>query len=280
VAVPLCADAGAFIRELLRQSDRIQRRAGSSWLDRCRQWKQKYPVVLPDYWQAKNYVNTFVFAAVLCEELDGDDLVLPGSSGAGIDMFWMAFQAKPGQRAFSTGGLGAMGFGIPASIGGCLGSGRKRTVSVDGDGGFHMNIQELETVARLDLPIKYFVLNNQGYASIRTMQRNHFQGNLVGCDAGSGLSLPDTVKVAAAYGIRTARIDDHAGLRDGIREVLDAPGPVVCEVMTDPNLTTTPRASSAVRADGSMVSKPLEDLWPFLDREEFRSNMLIPPLND
>jgi acetolactate synthase-1/2/3 large subunit len=123
------------------------------------------------------------------------------------------------------------------------------------------------------------VLNNQGYASIRTMQRNHFQGHLVGCDASSGLALPDTVAVAAAFGIAATRIESHAGMRERIRDVLAQPGPSVCDVMVDPDLVVSPRARSFVRPDGSIVSVPLEDLWPPLDREEFRSNMIIPPLD-
>jgi acetolactate synthase-1/2/3 large subunit len=171
-----------------------------------------------------------------------------------------------------------MGFGIPAGVGACLGSGGKRTITVDGDGGFYLNIQELAAVAHLRLPIKYFVLNNQGYASIRMMQRNHFKGHLVGCDATSGLALPDTVAVATAFGIAATRIDSHARMREHIREVLAQPGPAVCEVLIDPDLVVSPRARSVVRPDGSIVSAPLEDLWPPLDREEFRSNMIIPPL--
>ena len=173
-----------------------------------------------------------------------------------------------------------MGFGLPAAIGGCLASGQKLTVTVDGDGGFQMNIQELETVARLKLPIKYFVLNNQGYGSIRSTQRNYFGGHLVGCDSSSGLSLPDPLKQAQVYGMKGITIRDHLELRAKVREVLGAPGPVVCEVKVDPDQPLMPRASSVLRSDGSMVTKPLEDLWPFLDRDEFYSNMIVPTLDD
>jgi len=173
-----------------------------------------------------------------------------------------------------------MGFGIPASIGGCLASGRKRTITLEGDGSFQLNIQELETVARLDLPIKYFVINNGGYASIRSSQRNHFNGRLVGCDPTSGLTLPDAIKLAAAYGIKSSTIPDHTNMRELIREVLQTPGPTICEVMTDPDRPIGPRVSSHVREDGSIVSRPLEDLWPFLDRNELVSNMLIPILSE
>ena len=280
VDVPVHADALTFIQEFIRQKGSIESKDRQKWISCCQEWKHRYPVVLPEYWEQNKYVNSYVFTYVLSEELTDNDLIIPGSSGSGIDTFWLSFKSKKGQRVFSTGGLGAMGFGVPASIGGCLASGRKRTITVDGDGGFHMNAQELETIARLSLPIKYFVLNNQGYASIRNMQRNHFQGNLVGCDISSGLSLPDTLNVARAYSIETARIVNHTSLRENIQNILMSSGPIVCEVMIDPDQPIGPRASSAVKPDGSMVSKPLEDLWPFLNREEFLANMIIPPLKE
>ena len=142
-----------------------------------------------------------------------------------------------------------------------------------------MNIQELETVRRLKLPIKFFVVNNEGYASIRISQQNYFK-HLVAADEASGLTLPDLMKVATAYGVQTVRIEDQADLHKKIRSVLEMPGPVVCEVMSPPEEQRAPRLSSMQRTDGTMVSKPLEDLWPFLDREEFRANMIIPPIED
>ncbi len=273
-------DAGEFISGLLAQVGEISQRDRTPWLDRCKEWKERYPVVLPEWRNTAAFVNSFVLSEVIAEESTERDLFVPGSSGAAIDTFWIAFKMKRGQRVFSTGGLGAMGFGIPAALGACLAGGSQRTISVDGDGGFQMNIQELATVARLGLPIKYFVLNNQGYGSIRSMQRNHFNGHLVACDDSSGLGLPDTLRLAEAYGIRTLRITNQEGLRDRVREVLDHPGPMVCEVMMDPDQVVAPRVSTVVRPDGSMVSRPLEDLWPFLDRDEFAANMLIPVLED
>jgi acetolactate synthase-1/2/3 large subunit len=151
---------------------------------------------------------------------------------------------------------------------------------VDGDGGFQFNIQELETVARLKLPIKFFVLNNDGYASIRASQINFFGSPQLGCDGRTGLTIPDIRKVAAAYGLSTARIASQANLCEDVRRVLETPGPVVCDVQVIPDEIRGPRLSSMQRADGSMVSKPLEDLWPFLDRQEFRANMIVPPLEE
>jgi acetolactate synthase I/II/III large subunit len=280
VDVPVCADALDFLTGLLAGAARLRPKDRSEWMAHCRAWKANFPVVLPEYREQTDSVNTYVFASVLADELTADDLIIPGSSGVGIDTFWLTFRVKRGQRLFSTGGLGAMGFGLPASIGGCLASGGKRTVSVDGDGGFQLNIQELATVQRLGLPIKYFVLNNQGYASIRSMQRNHFDGRLMGCDASSGLGLPALTEVGAAYGLAVSRITDHAHLRDGIKGVLERPGPELCEVVVAPDQSVGPRVSSAVRADGTMSSRPLEDLWPFLEREELRGNMLIPTIDD
>jgi acetolactate synthase-1/2/3 large subunit len=123
-------------------------------------------------------------------------------------------------------------------------------------------------------------MNNGGYASIRTMQRNHFQGRLVASDTGSGLALPDILPVAQAFGLPAFRLTSPAGLRERIRELLDLPGPVVCDVVLDPEVLLAPRVATAVSATGGMVSRPLEDLWPFLGREELQENMLIPLLPD
>ena len=280
VDLPVVSDAAAFISGMLERSGTIAAVDRAPWLQRCTDWKNRYPVILPEYWATADFVNTYAFSSVLADELDGDDLIIPGSSGVGIDTFWLAFSVKQGQRLFSTGGLGAMGFGLPASVGGCLASGRKRTICVDGDGGFQLNIQELETVVRLDLPIKFFVINNDGYASIRASQNNHFHGHLVGSDRSSGLTLPDLMKIGAAYGMATERITENVGLKAGIRAVLNRPGPVLCEVVVAPDQAIGPRVSSALRPDGTIVSRPLEDMWPFLDRDELRANMLIPVLDE
>jgi acetolactate synthase-1/2/3 large subunit len=171
-----------------------------------------------------------------------------------------------------------MGFGIAASIGISLASGRSRTICVDGDGGFQMNIQELATVAHHKLPLKFFVLNNGGYASIRASQANYFGGPNIGCTHETGMTLPDVCAVANAYGLATARIEDQTDLLAQVRRVLQMPGPVVCDVRVLLDEARAPRVTSVQRPDGSFASKPLEDLWPFLDREEFRANMIVSPL--
>jgi acetolactate synthase-1/2/3 large subunit len=142
-----------------------------------------------------------------------------------------------------------------------------------------MNIQELEVVRRFGLPIKFFVLNNNGYASIRASQSGYFK-QTIGCDPSSGLTLPDICHLASAFGIETMRVEQQAELRQSIRKALDTDGPIVCEVMVQPDQAIGPRVSSRIRPDGSMVSTPLEDLFPFLDRQELRANMLVPLIDD
>ena len=278
IAVPVCADAKVFLQEMLRQSGKIEKRPRAEWMARCREWKTKYPLVLPEF-RAEKLVSTYVLTDALSDELAPSDVVVSGSSGAGIEIFLLVFRVKEGQRVLVTTALGAMGYGLPASIGACLASGRQRTILVDGDGGLQLNIQELETLARLQLPVKVFVLSNAGYASIRTSQSRYF-GRLTGADSSSGVTLPELSKIATAFGLPFRRITDQSNLNAEIREVLNLPGPVLCEVMTPPEQIRAPSLSSLQRPDGSMISKPLEDLWPFLDRQEFLSNMIIPPVEE
>jgi acetolactate synthase-1/2/3 large subunit len=278
IHVPVQADAGAFLREFLKRSNDVRPRDRSAWLARCRGWRERYPVVLREHRELRSTVSTYYFTEVLCQQINGDDVVASGSSGNAVELFHLCYQHKAGQRVIHTRGLGAMGFGIPAAIGACLAAGRRRTICLDGDGGFHLNIQELETVARLKLPIKFFVINNNGYASIRISQAGYFQGRLCGADPTSGVTLPDLLKISEAYGIRAVRLADQDDLPARLGALLNEPGPLVVDVMVPPDEVRAPRVISVPRPDGSMVSKPLEDLWPFLDREEFRSNMIVPIL--
>lgn len=279
IDVPVCADAQAFIVEMIRQMERVKARDRSAWERRWREWQTKYPVVMPEYRNLGDRVSTYVLGEAISEASAPNDVIVSGSSGAGIEIFCLAARLREGQRLFLTTALGAMGNGLPGLIGACIANGRRRTISVDGDGGLQLNIQELETARRLELPIKLFVLNNDGYASIRTSQSRYF-GRLAGADATSGVTLPPLQGVVEAYGLPYARIDSDRGLVARVRELLDAPGPVVVEVMTPREEPRAPSLSSMRKPDGSMVSKPLEDLWPFLPREEFLSNMIIPPIEE
>lgn len=277
IALAVRTDVKAFITELTRQLSSVAKRDRSAWGARCREWKTKYPIVLPEYRNLPMGVSTYVLAEAIAAASGSDDVIVSGSSGAGIEIFCLAVSLREGQRMFLTTALGAMGNGVPATIGACLAHGRRRVISVDGDGGLQLNIQELEVIRRLDLPIKLFVLNNDGYASIRTSQLRYF-GRLAGADATSGVTLPALEGVARAYGIPHTRVDNDRDLVEQVRQRIDAPGPMLIEVMTPREEPRAPSLSSTRMPDGSMVSKPLEDLWPFLPREEFRANMIIPPL--
>jgi len=281
VDLPVVADAGHFIDALLAGS-KLQRVAPRKpWIERCSEWKTRYPLLRPEHLPAAGErLSMYYFSDALWDALEEGELVVPGSSGFASEIFFLMTRCKQGQRIFHNRGTGSMGFAIPAAIGACFAGGRKRTVSVDGDGGFQMNIQELATISQHRLPIKFFVVNNGGYASIRSSQLGYFKGNLIGADASSGVWLPDLEKVAAAYEIPFRRITIEDDLKSLLREVLEAPGPFVCEVMVRQDEPRIPRLASSQLPDGRMVSKPLEDLFPFLDRDEFLSNMIIPPLEE
>jgi acetolactate synthase-1/2/3 large subunit len=276
--LPIVTDAGSFINTMLALKSKIECKDRKSWLNRSQEWKLKYPVVLPEFWEQTDYVNMYVLMDALSTEVDENEVIVPGSSGPCANIMMQAWRVKEGQKFVFAPALGAMGFGLPHSIGACLASGRRRTVCVNGDGGFQLNIQELETVARLKLPIKFFVLGNGGYGSIMAMQRNYFDGHYVGANPESGLTFPDITKIAKAYGIPALRAKNHTMLREKIRQTLATKGPVICEVSVSPLEVQQPRVMSTLRADGTIVSKPMEDLWPFLERDEFYANMLVPAL--
>lgn len=278
IDIPVPVDVGLFIREFLKQSNRLTTPDLSAWLTRCRQWQIKYPFVLPEHHAVETGISVYAFSECLSEALNENYIILPGNAGNACELFLTAFKVKDGQRVFHNKGTGAMGFSQPAAIGACLASGRRPTISIDGDGGFQLNIQELETIRRLKLPIIFFVMNNKGYASIRSSQSAYFR-RLTGADETSGLSLPDSVRIAEAYGLKSARISSPRNLRAQIRNVIDQEGPMICDVMIIPDEVRRPRVSSFQRPDGTMASKPLEDMWPFLEREEFLSNMMIEPID-
>ncbi len=276
----ICADAGDFLREFQKQSKSIVQRDRAAWLNRCRDWKERYPLIQEKHRGNSGLVSVYHLAEVVAEVTSEEDVLVTGSSGTGIEIFIYAFPNKKGQRLYHNAGLGAMGYGIAAAIGSCLGRGKRRTLCVDGDGGFMLNIQELATVSHLQLPIKFFVLNNDGYAAIRGSQRAFFGAPNIGCDESTGLWVPNMLDVAKAFRIGTAEINDQHDLAAQVKRVLDMPGPVICDVKVLADEPREPRVTSVQRADGSFVSKPLEDLAPLLSREEFLANMIVPPLEE
>lgn len=270
------ADAKEFMELLLAHKDRIAKRDDREWLAYAKRIKEAYPVVTDVARNQKELVNTYALLDTITEQMSAEDIYVSGSSGTCIDVSMQTFRVKKGQRVFCTKGLASMGFGVPATIGACLAGNRRRTVCVNGDGGFQMNIQELETIHRLNLPIKIFVLNNQGYAQIHATQKNIFQGHYVACDEESNLTLSPISAVAEAYRLKTVQIYSNSELQDKVKAVLDYDGPVVCEVMVPIDLSAFPKQVSYKRSDGQMESLPLEYMNPPLAQEEFEQNMLIP----
>lgn len=272
----VCADAGAFIRALLDDKDLIEKKDRTEWFHYGDRMKAKYPLVRKEYWGQKELVNTYCLLETISKYMTGEDIYVSGSSGSCIDISMQTFKVKKGQRVFCTKGLASMGYGLPSAIGACLAGGGRKTVGVNGDGGFVMNIQELETIRRLNLPIKLFVLCNHGYGAIQATQTNLFAKNFVDCNEESGLTLPLVAKVAAAFGLKTISIHNNNELDKKVKEALDYDGPVIVEVFTPITLTASPKQVSYKRTDGQMESLPLEYMNPPISDEEMRENMIIP----
>lgn len=258
----ICSDATLFINALLDHINGYQYDEDKAkWLESCRKLKEKYPIVIDDFKDSDERVNPYFFIDTLSDCLAGDDVIIPGSSGAGIDVFWLCIKNKKDQRLLATGSLGSMGYGIPAAIGACLASG-KRTICVEGDGSLQLNIQEFASIKGMNLPLKIFVNGNNGYLSIMNMQRSHFEGNFVGANASSHLFIPDIISVAEAYGFKTFEIKDHQNAKKTIKDVLSSDGPALCYVHMRTDIPIQPRVMSHVTENGSMKSGTLKELWP------------------
>ena len=270
----VCCEARYFLEEMRRQlrEGHAPSPQHAKWLGWCRDRVAAYPPVLPHQRTAHNGINPYYFVETLFQQLGPDDVVVSGDATACIVPFQAAV-LKKGQRLFSNSGCASMGYDLPAAIGAAVAHG-KRVICLAGDGSIMMNLQELQTVAHYGLPIVIFVLNNGGYLSIRTTQSNFF-GKLIGEGAESGVTFPDFVKVAEAHGLRGMKIEgeDFSGQ---IAAALKTPGPVLCEVMLDRAQGFEPKLSSKKLPDGRMVTAPLEDMAPFLPRDEFKRNLLIP----
>ena len=277
IDLPVHADLNDFLDALEAElGDRSPTPAHRDYLVWCRERQARYPVVLPEYWRTAAPVNPYCFAQTLFEQLEADDIVVTGDGTACVVTFQSAV-LKQGQRLFSNSGSASMGYDVPAAIGAWHASkGARRIICIAGDGSVMMNLQELQTIVGARLPVKLFILNNDGYHSIRQTQQNYFPDNVVGCGPESGVTFPDFVKLGEAFGFPVTRIAAHADMEAGIRASLDTNGPSLTEVILDKAQPFAPKLSSRRLEDGSMVTSALEDLAPFLSREELADNMLIP----
>jgi acetolactate synthase-1/2/3 large subunit len=242
-----------------------------TWLAWCRERVARYPVVQDRQRQPGPPLNPYHFMEELSAMLAEDDSVICGNASACVVPF-QVMKIQKGQRLISNSGSASMGYDLPAAIGAAIARGGKRVICIAGDGSLQMNIQELQTVVHHRLPIKIFVLNNGGYLSIRSTQKNFF-GRLTGESAASGVTFPDFVKVACAYGIPSVRVDRVADL-PLVREALAQPGPSLVDVVLDPEQEFEPRSRAKQLPDGKIVSPPLEDMYPFLGAEELAANTI------
>jgi acetolactate synthase-1/2/3 large subunit len=280
IDLPIHADLTVFLTALEAELEAYAPPpAHADYLAWCRARVARYPTVLPEYWQSADGVNPYCFGHALFDQLEPDDVVVTGDGTACVVTFQSAV-LKQGQRLFSNSGSASMGYDVPAAIGAFYANRQaRRIVCIAGDGSMMMNLQELQSIVGPGLPVKVFVLNNDGYHSIRQTQQNYFPDNVVGVGPESGVTFPDFMRLGEALGFPSRRIESHDTLAGLIRDTLEGDGPQLCEVMLDKAQPFAPKLSSRKLEDGSMVTSALEDLAPFLPREEFAENMLIPPLN-
>lgn len=272
---PIHADVKDFLRAIVQYMDSTVN-VDATWVAWCKEINRKYPVVLEKYRKEEVLVNPYVFMEGLSKKLSKDDVVV-ASNGTACVCAFQVIEMKSGQRMFSNAGASSMGYGLPAAIGAAFSrSNDERVICLEGDGSIQMNLQELQTVLHYNLNVKIFWLNNDGYHSIRQTQNGIFKAKergYCGVNKDSGISFPSAKKIAAAYGIKYVCIANHKELDDGIDATINGRGPVICEVLLNPAQNFEPKLSSKVEEDGRITSPSLEDMYPFLSREELAANM-------
>lgn len=281
VDMPVWADAKDFLTKLEKAAAGPVS-SGQGWIETCQRWKREYPVVQPHQWEEKETgVNVYAFVRYLSGRLPENSLTAV-SNGACCVVGNQAYVIQKGSRMANNSAIASMGYGLPAAIGTCIGGNYRTTICLEGDGSIMMNLQELQTILTNKLPIKLFLINNNGYHSIRITQTNLFhEHSKVGIGPESGdLSFPEFKKIAEAFGYRYYSADSNEKMKLAVDEALAAKGPVFCEIFTDTDQVWEPKSSTKRLADGSLYSPPLEDLAPFLPREELEKNMLIPLMEE
>ena len=276
VEMPIWADAKDFLERLDAAAKGLVY-AGGIWNETCLRWKKEYPAVLPRQWEENgSTANVYAFIRYLSSQLPENSLTAV-SNGACCVVGNQAYVIQKGSRMANNSAIASMGYGLPAAIGTCIGGGRRNTICLEGDGSIMMNLQELQTVLTNNLPIKIFLINNNGYHSIRITQTNLFNKNFVGIGEESGdLGFPDFQKLAEAFGYRYYSAHSNAEMKEVVDTVLKLDGPVFTEIFTDTTQVWEPKSSTKRLEDGTLVSPPLEDLAPFLPREELERQMFIP----
>ena len=261
-----CAD---FIEKILERNYRKESPEQDNWIKWCREINSKY-YPLNEIVKNKS-LNPYVFFYKLFQMLPEGQVTITSNGSACVIPFQVA-EIKKDQRLFTNSGCASMGYGLPAAIGGCISIGKEKVICIEGDGSIQMNIQELQTVIKHELPLKIFVINNNGYHSIRQTQANFFKSSFAGVDSDSGVSFPDFGKIARAYGLKYCRIKREIEIEKKVKETLKSSSPALCEVVVDIKQSFAPKSSSKIMPDGKMISAPLDDMYPFLTDDEMGNN--------
>lgn len=276
VEYPICADAKAFLEKLDKALPNGKLFDRDSWIEQCKEWQRKYPVIQKEHYKKAELANAYAVIDILSKNLPEDFITVSGNGTACV-VGGHGYTIKKGTRFIENSGMASMGYDLPAAIGACFANGRKPLVCLTGDGSLQMNIQELQTIKHHDLPIKLLVINNSGYHSIRQSQSNFFKGSPL-CGVGPDsmdLSFPDLEKIAYAYGIKFIRCNTNEEFELYMKKDFNANSLHICEIMVDKHQYFAPKAGSKKLEDGSMVSAPLEDLAPYLDRDELDEIMSV-----
>lgn len=277
IDLPINFDASYFMDEMIAQLEKNRPKPNiKDWLAYGKGLNQKYSTVPSEFWKEKKYVNPYCFIETIAKFLDPREIIVLSDGVGPLNCNYQAFVVKNDQRIILNNGCAQMGYGLPAAIGACFAAGKKRVICFEGDGSIQLNIHELQIIKHHHLPIKLFVYSNDGYLSIRNTQKNLFEGRYIASNARGGVSCPDIVKVAKAYGLPAIRINNHHDMENKIKEALATKGPIICDINSTRELMLTPKLITKKTFDGKFVSPPLEEMSPLLPKNEFKQNMIIP----
>jgi acetolactate synthase I/II/III large subunit len=271
----ICADAKHFLNHLLKalKTTPIPADQFAQWIARCNEYKTDFPWVDKEHADTRGYINSYRFMEKLNARFKPDQVVVT-DMGTALLSGHQVLKMKPGQRLMTSTGLGEMGYGLPAAIGASFANNKGEVLCLNCDGGMMMNLQELQTIAHYKLPIKIIIFNNDGYLMIKHTQKNIAHGRYAGVDKASGVSCPDFSKLAYAFGFPSWQIRTWEDFETMIGDFMNCETPAICEVFMDPEQFFYPKLGLSVQKDGSLISPPLEDLSPFLDRDTLEQNML------
>ncbi|WP_072679789.1 thiamine pyrophosphate-binding protein [Arcobacter sp. LA11] len=278
IDIKIESDAKYFIKKLHEEVKNNTIYNYDNWINRCKKYKSDFPTIIKQRQEVKDYVDSYNFFDLLSNVTKDNEVFVFANATASVSSY-QSLRTKGKQKIIENSGCAAMGYDLPAAIGACYANNKNDVICVTGDGSLQMNIQELQTIIHNKLPIKIFVLNNEGYSSIKNTQNNFFNGHKVGSEKSSGVSFPNLEAISKAYGFKTFKIKNQNNLQSELEEILKYKS-FVCEIMLDPNEKMEPKLSSEIKEDGTIISKPLEDMFPFLDRELFNKNMIIETIGE